>query len=339
VIAAAGDRALDAVAWGAGQVIAVDANPTQLRLSALKVLAAGSLDTPDLIALFSIGRHRDVRRLYRAELRPRLDEGDRDYWDRWIGIFLVGLHQHHPVGVAMWVLGALLRAIGGRELKRMIVSAPDAAAQARWYEARLRGRYWNRLTRAAMASPALLRWVVVHGGERESMREQGFREWLEPRISGAVARSLIRENPYWMPLLSGRQVAPDFETTWLRPGSKALIRHAPERIRLILGSVVDAVESLPEASLDAVDLSNVPDWLSAAELTRLWEGLSRALAPGGRVVLRSAYRDPPLPMGAAATALALDSEVSTELTEVERTGIYANVSVLRRAAAGGHVEA
>ena len=43
VIAAGGDRVLDAVAWDAGLVIGVDRNPAQLRLTALKVAAAGSL--------------------------------------------------------------------------------------------------------------------------------------------------------------------------------------------------------------------------------------------------------------------------------------------------------
>ena len=53
VIASAGDTALDAVAWGAGTVVAVDSNPAQLHLLALKVAAVSSLDPDQIIEMFS----------------------------------------------------------------------------------------------------------------------------------------------------------------------------------------------------------------------------------------------------------------------------------------------
>ncbi len=179
VIAGAGDRALDAVAWGAGEVTAVDLNPAQLRLAALKVAAAGMLESTDLIAMFSVGRRPGVARLYRHRLRPFLTSEERAYWDRFIGIFELGFHQHHPQGLRD-VAGRLAAApVGGRELRRVIAGAPDAATQARWYEGRLRGRYWNRLSRWLIGRSALMRWIVVHPGERELMRRQGFQGWLE----------------------------------------------------------------------------------------------------------------------------------------------------------------
>ena len=331
VVAGAGDRALDAVAWGAGEVVAVDLNPSQLRLCALKVAAASTLDTTDLVALFSAGRRPGVRRLYRERLRPRLDPTEQRYWDRYIDVFEMGLHRHHPVGFALWLLSLSLRAIGGRELRHLIAAAPDATTQARWYERRLRWRYWNRPTRWLMRQTALLRLVVVHAGERDSMRSQSFHEWLEARISRSVEVTLIRENPYWMGLLSGHPVTPEHEETWLRPDSVGRLSRAREIIHLEQGSIVDYLEARAPGSVDAVGLSNVPDWLGAADLERLWSGLASALVPGGRAVLRSAYRTAPLPTGPAAVLLRLDRELSETSSDLEQTGIYASVSVLHRA--------
>lgn len=334
VVAGAGDRALDAVVWGAAAVTAVDVDPAQLRLSALKVAAAGILEPPDLIALFSIGRRPDANRLYRQRLRPNVTPEDRRYWDRHIDIFEVGLHQHGPVGLAVGALGRTLRRIGGRRLEWIIEQAPEPATQACWYRQHLRARYWNRLTRWLVRRGSLLRWLVIHRGERDAMRDEGFHEWLETRVERSLETALIRENPYWMRLLSVHPVAPEHEEAWLRPDAIDALRRAPDAITLHRASIIDELASRPPWSVDAVGLSNVPDWLDAAERARLWAALARALVPGGRAVLRSAFRTPPLPSGPAADELRLDAGLSARATDQERTGLFAAVCVLVRSGDG-----
>jgi S-adenosylmethionine:diacylglycerol 3-amino-3-carboxypropyl transferase len=330
VIASAGDRALDAVVWGAGDVIAVDRVPAQLRLAALKVAAAGVLESADLLAMFSLGRHEDAPRLYASLLRPRLAAGDRRYWDAWMGLFQIGIHEHHPLGLAIAAGGAALRIIGGPTLRSVIDEAPDVATQARWYESRLRRRFWNPATRWILGRSTVVRWFAPNRAERQGMIAGRFHAWLEPSVSRVVATSLIRENAAWMPIIRGRPTDPDHETAWLRPASIDAVRAAPARIRLISGSVVDVVNALPAGSLDAAALSNVPDWLTAPELERLWVGLSNALAPCGRALVRSTLQPAPLPTGASAPALAIDATSSTDLTLGERTGIFAAVTLLVR---------
>lgn len=334
VVCSAGDRALDAVAWGADEVIAVDTVPEQLRLAALRVASAATLGHDDLVALFSVGRRAGARDLYDAVLRPRLAPADRSYWDRWIDIFEIGLHEHHPLGVGLAALGVALRLVGGRELARTIMGSPDATAQGRRYERRLRRRYWNPVSRTVLGSRLLLRGLHRHPGARGRMRDEGFPGTLEARISALAARSLVRENPVWMPVLAGRPVDPRHEVAWLRPDAVERIRTAPARVRLVQGSVVDTVAALPRGGVDAVGLSNVPDWLEPADLDRLWAGLVDLLPPGGRVLVRSALRAAPLPTGAAAASLVLDRAASARLTAAERSGLFATVSLLRRAADG-----
>ena len=334
MVAGAGDRALDAAVWGADEVVAVDLDPVQIRLSGLKVAAAGILESPDLIAMFSAGRHPDANRLYRQRLRPKVTPEVRGYWDDHIEIFEVGLHEHHPVGVAMGALGWLLRRIGGRRLAVIVATAPDPTTQARWYREHLRARYWTPVTRWLMRRESLLRWLVIHRGEREAMQEQAFHEWLQAHIERSLEVALVRENPYWMGLLSGRPVRPQHEEAWLRPEAIEKLRHEPDVITLRQASIVDELAARHPGSVDAVGLSNVPDWLGPAELERLWAALASALAPGGRAILRSAFRAPPLPTGASADRLRLDEVLSKQATEQDRTGIYAAVRVLVRAADG-----
>jgi S-adenosylmethionine-diacylglycerol 3-amino-3-carboxypropyl transferase len=330
VIASAGDKALDAVAWGARTVDAVDMNPAQLHLVALKVAAVRSLDPDQLVELFSEGRSPEIRAIYRVRLRPLLDEPARRYWDRWIGIFETGLHDHHPLGMAMASAGMGLRTLGGPLLVPAILRAPDTAAQARAYERVFRGRFWNRVTRWLLGRTLLLRSLVLDPQERAALGGEGFADWLEGRVSHVVTTSLIRENPYLMPVLAGRPAEPRFEVPWLRAESLGRLSDAAGRVRLVNGSVVDVLAAAPAASYDAVDLSNVPDWLDEADRVRLWDGVARAVRPGGRVLLRSVFAAPPAPHGPAARLLVHDAPLSAELTDAERTGIYRFVVLLRR---------
>jgi len=333
VIASAGDKALDAVAWGAGTVVAVDSNPAQLHLLALKLAAVRSLDPDQLIELFSEGRSPGARAIYRGQLRPLLDQRACRYWDRWIGIFETGLHVHHPLGLAMASAGFGLRVLGGSLLVPAIMRVPDTAAQARAYERVFRRRFWNPVTRWLLSRTLVLRSVVLDPQERTALGSEGFAGWLETRVSHVVATSLIRENPYLMPILAGRPADPRFEVPWLRAESQGRLSDASVRVRLVEGSVVDVLAAAPAAAYDAVDLSNVPDWLGEADRLRLWDALGRAVRPGGRVLLRSVFAAPPAPRGRAAGLLIHDAPLSAELTDAERTGIYRSVVLFRRTVA------
>jgi S-adenosylmethionine:diacylglycerol 3-amino-3-carboxypropyl transferase len=333
VIASAGDKALDAVAWGAGRVTAVDTNMAQLQLLALKLAALRVMGSDDLLAFFSVGRRPGARIEYEERLRDRLDEPARAYWDRWIDTFEVGLHQHNPLGLAISGTGLALRALGGRRLLPTIMRAGDAAAQARVYDRVLSRRYWNRGTRWLLGRPSLRRTIVLDPQERLGMEREGFADWLEARVGGVVRTSLVRENPYWMPILTGRPVDPRHELPWLRPDALTSMRDAADRVRLAHGSVVDLLELEPASSLDVVDLSNVPDWVVPEERSRMWRGLVRCLRPGGRVLLRSTFQEPPLPVGDLARYLVHDEAVSAGLAAEDRTGIWRTAAILRRRAA------
>jgi S-adenosylmethionine-diacylglycerol 3-amino-3-carboxypropyl transferase len=332
VIASAGDKALDAVLWGAGRVTAVDSNVAQLHLLALKLAALRALDSDELDALFSRGRWAPARETYERRLRPLLDAPARRYWDRRIDIFDIGLHEHTTLGLATAGVGIGLRVLGGHRLAPTIMGAPDVEAQAVAYDRRFRPRYWNPVTRWLLGRAILMRAVARDPRERAVMRRERFAEWLEAGVSRVARTSLIRENPYWMPLLAGRPADPEHGLPWLRPASLESMRAAADRVRLVHGSVVDLLEAEPEGSYAAVDLSNVPDWLTPSDRVRLWRGLRHAVQPGGRVLLRSAFRTPPSPTEDGGADLELDGDLSDELTAAERTGIYASVALLRRTA-------
>ncbi len=104
-------------------------------------------------------------------------------------------------------------------------------------------------------------------------------------------------------------------------------------IRPRLGPLVAILRAEPDASLDAIDLLDVPDWLPPAARRELWDEVGRVLRPDGRCLARSITRRPELP--GPGRDLRLDEPLSSRLTAIERTAVYGSVTVLRKVPAGG----
>ncbi|KAA3623422.1 MAG: DUF3419 family protein, partial [Proteobacteria bacterium] len=82
VITSAGCNVLDYLLKGPTRIHAVDANPRQNALLELKLVCIRALDFEDFFQIFGHGGHVAMSRIYCRELRPRLSDFARAYWDR-----------------------------------------------------------------------------------------------------------------------------------------------------------------------------------------------------------------------------------------------------------------
>ena len=338
-ISGAGDIPLDLAVCGASEVLAVDTSEAQLRLLALKLAAARSLDPSALRALFAAGRVPDIRALYVGHLRGHLSAEDRRYWDRHIGMFRTGLHRSNWLSIATLVLGRWIDLPAPGRLRNDILTVPDAAAQARAYRRHYQRRIFNPVSRRVLHWG--LRFIArgLSDEEAAAVRDPRFLGDFERRIAARMARVLVRTDPWWCETLLGSAAPSSAQRTWLRAAEAVSLPQAvpfpqavplPQaalRVHPILGSVIDVIARQPAASLDAVDLSNVPDWLPLPARERLWSELERVVRPGGRILYRSLTGAVGVPRSAS---LAADRELSNELTQRESTGLYASVVLVRR---------
>jgi S-adenosylmethionine:diacylglycerol 3-amino-3-carboxypropyl transferase len=323
-IAAAGDIPLALASEGAAELIAVDLNPAQLHLSALRIAAAG-WDAEERYRWFELGRVERVDEAYRTRLRPALGPDARAYWDEHIGAFTSGLHDSEGVGRTFNRLGALVRFIVpglARDLER--VATPDA--QLRLWHERVQGRLFNRATDWLARHTPMLAPLAPQRDELDRMRRGGYLRAVESRVERIVGTVLVREHPWWAPAFLGRPVALGHGAAWLDPSRAAAVAAGAGRIRLVQGDVATILAGLEAGSLDAATVSNVPDWLDVPASRRLGDALVRALRPGGRVLVRSVLPDGGLPDD---PHLARDPG-SDAFTASERTALYGRVDLLRR---------
>jgi S-adenosylmethionine-diacylglycerol 3-amino-3-carboxypropyl transferase len=323
-VAAAGDVPLAIAAAGAGEVVAVDLNPAQLRLTALKI-AAADLDPAERYRWFELGRFADPGRRFRHVIRPRLAPDDAAFWDRHIGIFEDDFHRHAGVERSFARLGRFIRVIVPG-LAGRIETFDEPLDQQRWWRSHVRPRLFGPVTHwLARHTPALAP-LAPNRHELRRMRASGYSYAIADRIDGVLGRTLVRRHPWWRPAFSGRAADPGDGAAWLDPSVATALSASAGAIRLVRGDLTEVLAGSAPATFDAVTVSNVPDWLDAAATRRLVEAISRAVRPGGRVLVRSILPDGGLP---AHPSLCPDPGSPTLVAE-ERTALYGRVDLLRR---------
>ena len=321
VVAGAGDTALALAARGA-DVIAVDRNPDQLRLGRLKE-AAAVLPGARRHAWFEAGRGPEIRDEYAARVRARLTADDAAWWDDRLGWFDRGLHRSVGLGRRFIVLGRVGRLVRP-DVPRHVESFADPAEQLEWWKRRLRSWIFGRVSQWLIARGPVLATLSPNRNETDRVRRGAWAHGLAARVDGVLGRVLVREHPWWRPLASGRPVDVGFGAAWL---DDEAFPEAGRPVRWHLGDLAEALARQPSGSLDAISVSNVPDWLDDGAEHALASEIARAAAPGARALVRHLVRpaghDPYVGVGLVRDPL------SADLPSRDRTALYESIDLYR----------
>ena len=323
VVAGAGDSAL-ALAAGGGHVVAVDSNVDQLHLAALKLAAAQVLPPERLHAWFEARRDPNIAVEYGARVRDALPEGDRAWWDVHLRLFERGLHRSTGLARPFLTLGDVARLVRP-DLPRRVESFVDPAEQADWWRRHLRGWVFGPVSHWLMDRGPVLDLLSPHANETARVRRAGWSRGLATRVDAVLERILVREHPWWRPLASGRPADLGQGAAWLDPDRVVGLGSAANRVRWISGDLTATLAAERPGSLDAMSVSNVPDWLPDGAERDLAAATRRAAAPGARVLVRHIVRptgDDPY----VAAGLVRDRR-SADLPARDRTALYESIDL------------
>lgn len=290
VVAGAADLALALAAAGA-LVVAVDRNPDQLRLGRLKLAASSALAPARLHAWFEDAGGAMAGQEYQTLARPALGAADADWWDRRLPLIERGLGRSTGVGRPFGWLGRLARLVVPG-MAGAVERVADPLEQVEWWRERVAPRLFTRPTHWLLAHTPILGPLAPNRLERRRIRAGGWSHGLVGRIDTVVARHLVRELPWWRPFASGRAVEPGHGAAWLDQHRVARLAGSPRQgaIDWRLGDLTETLEQAEARSLDAISLSNVPDWLEPSAEARLARAARQAAAPGARLVVRHVVR-------------------------------------------------
>ncbi|WP_394824906.1 DUF3419 family protein [Pendulispora albinea] len=289
VISSGGCTALSFLASeNTGTLVSVDRNTVQNHVVELK---AAALDLPPADAILFLGG-RPSKEGQRIEtyhdLRHVLSDGARRYWDRRLGAIRRGVLGAGLAERFMGALGSIIRfAVHPRARIDRMLSFDSLDEQRAFYESDWNTRRWRALF-PILLNQRVFRYLGLgqnrfyHGGG--SSFAEHFQNGLEHSLKAVHAR----DNYFIHYMMTGHY--PADEAGWplyLNPDGARKAAEGRDRLTLVDGGVTEYLASREPRSIQRFALSNVPEWMSAAEIDALFAEVARTAAPGARVCFRN----------------------------------------------------
>ena len=278
-IASAGDNSLALLTRNPARVIALDLSPAQLACLDLRVAAYRTLSHPELLELIGSVPGTCRPQLY-LSCRPLLSTAARDFWDAHgqeveAGIGGAGKFERYfslfrrrvlPLVHRRRHIDALLR--GGTREERL------AFYNRQWDTCR-----WRLLFRVFFS-----RFVMGRMG-----RDPSFFTYVEGSVADRIlarARHAVTElnpadNPYLQWIMTGRHTTA--LPLALRPEHFDTIRANLDRLEWHCQSIEDFLDTQPPHSIDRFNLSDIFEYMSEENTSRLLARLVAHGRPGGRL--------------------------------------------------------
>ncbi|HEV7287187.1 DUF3419 family protein [Sphingomonas sp.] len=342
-IASGGCNVLSYLTANPAKITAVDLNTAHIALNKLKRAAAVHL--PDHAAFhrfFAQANRPENVAAYKQWLRPHLDDATRRYWE---GRDLAGRRRIRGFAGGFYKRGLLGGFIGAAHLlaklyridPRELLAAKSVEEQRAIFESRLAPVFDKKFVRWLIDQPASLFGLGIPPAQYEALAGD------DPRGIGAVLRGRLEKlacdfdlsDNYFAWQAFGRGYGEGADAPlppYLRATNYALVRDRAERVEVRHQNFVEYLDSMPDASLDRYILLDAQDWMTDAQLTRLWTAITRTAKPGSRVLFRTAAAPTLLP-GRVPDAI-LDrwdyaEAESLGFTARDRSAIYGGVHLYR----------
>lgn len=342
-IASGGCNVLSYLTANPAKITAVDLNTAHIALNKLKRAAA--IHLPDHAAFhrfFAQANRPENVAAYKQWLRPHLDDATRRYWE---GRDLAGRRRIKGFAGGFYKRGLLGGFIGAAHLlaklyridPRELLAAKSVEEQRAIFETRLAPVFDKKFVRWLIDQPASLFGLGIPPAQYEALAGD------DPRGIGAVLRGRLEKlacdfdlsDNYFAWQAFGRGYGQGADAPlppYLRAANYDMVRDRAERVEVRHQNFVEYLDSMPDGSLDRYILLDAQDWMTDAQLTRLWTAITRTAKPGARVLFRTAAAPTLLP-GRVPDAI-LDrwdyaETESLDFTARDRSAIYGGVHLYR----------
>jgi S-adenosylmethionine-diacylglycerol 3-amino-3-carboxypropyl transferase len=315
---------LSLLALGAASVTAVDVEPAQLHLTALKLAAV--LVLPRERALRFLGYQSATKRDRREDLRailPHLSTAAANFWSDHERVALAGVIWQGRFERYVKLLMAVVEpALGARVTS--LFEARTLDEQCEIFDAEIGRPFVRGLFRVAFDPRVFGRRgmdprSLAHRTDPRPVGERYFE-----RFRAFCTSTPARENHLLQLTLLGKVRSPDAVPSCFSERGVAQLRARADRLRLVHGDVGSVLRAEDTGAFDKIQLSNLADWLSAPEFEELLWTVSRRIARRGRLCWRALHAHRDVPTGAE---LRVDHAMGERLGALDRYPFYRVVPV------------
>jgi S-adenosylmethionine-diacylglycerol 3-amino-3-carboxypropyl transferase len=263
-------------------VTAIDRNPAQNHLLELKLAAAVALEHEAFVRFLG-ARPSDGRASTYRELRPLLTPAARAFWDEQPSAIEGGvIHSGRFERYLAVFRERVLPLMHPRARVEELLALRDLSDQARFYERVWNNRRWRFLFRVFFGRflqtrlgrhPDVFRYVEIRSvGDH-------YRE----RARHALVELPVHGNYFLEYIVTGEYRDPSRMPPYLLERNFAALRRSAARIRIVTGPLEGLLARVSTDSFSAFYLSDVFEWMSAAQYERTLSQVARAARDGARV--------------------------------------------------------
>ena len=334
-IASGGCNALSYLLADPARIEAVDLNRAHVAFNRLKLAALANL--PDYEAFYRFYGSADDRantRAYERFVRPHLDAGSRDYWEkrrltgqRRISIFSRRLYRHGLLGTFIG-MGHRVARIYGIDPRRLL-EAGSMEDQRRFFDEAISPLFDKRMVRWAIRRKSSLFGLGIPPQQYDALAGASgdMAAVLRGRLEKLACGFPLADN-YFAWQAFGRGYSPAAGgplPPYLSRTNFEAVRARAGRMSVVNASYTEFLAAKPAASVDRFILLDAQDWMSDAQLNDLWREITRTAAQGARVIFRTAGEESILPGRVDDAVLKrweYRQEQSRELHKRDRSSIY-----------------
>ena len=335
-IASGGCNVMSYLTADPARVTAVDLNGAHIALMRLKLCAAQTLpDHDSFFRFFGDAADRANIAAYERCIRPNLDPVTRAYWDgrtllgrRRIGRFARNFYRFGLLGHFISA-GHLLARAHGYDPRR-ILQATSREEQKRLFEAELAPVFDAKLVRWLVKHPASLYGLGIPPAQYRALAgdaEGGMIDVLRERLRRLACDFDLNSNYFAWQAFGRRYARGALPSTppYLERAAFDSVKTGAGRVETAHRSMGDYLASQPDGGLDCYVLLDAQDWMTDADLTKLWREITRTARAGARVIFRTAADERLLPGRVPDEILSrwsYDEARCRELTRCDRSSIY-----------------
>ncbi len=279
VVSSAGCTALSLLACGAAEVIAVDVNRTQNHLVELKAAVVARADPQRATAMLGGAPMTGNARLLMYQLiRADLTSAARRYWDARQGVVERGVLQAGVTERLMRLIATGVRLVHPRRRVARLLELATLEQQQEFYHGEWDNARW-RLLFDVLCNRLVLRRTYdarFFANVEDPSYAKHFR-WV---AAHTLTQLPVCDNYFLHHMLTGRypeRSRPPYLTSSV----------STDRLTLVDGTFTDFLRGRPDRSLAGFALSNICEWLTAAQIDELFAEIARTARPGARVVFRN----------------------------------------------------
>jgi S-adenosylmethionine-diacylglycerol 3-amino-3-carboxypropyl transferase len=321
-VASAGEMPLSLLAMGASEVAAVDLDPSQIHLTALKAATIRALDRAEALRFLGyLPASRPERRRSLARVLPLLPADSLPFWTRHREVAERGVIWQGRYERYIRLLVSLARPVLGRRRLEGLFAQDTLEAQRDYFDARIARPVLRSVFRLAFDPRVFAR----RGMDPRSLR---FRhsatplgdQYLDSFRAFCTGTPALQNHLLQLTLL-GRLVDERASPACLQPHGMDRIRSRHDRLECRAADILSHLGSQPPFRFNKLHLSNLVDWLPAAEFEELLRTAAARLRRPGRLVWRYLHVARTVPEDLR-EVVRVDAELGARLAVTDRFPFY-----------------